>query len=343
MSIILSDIKIYTAAVFPEDDAVTNIGGTHDFTKKCQFSDFNGDWQVVSDSTVDDYPTSRELTLYYRDFSGVILNETVLMDGTTFALGASTIERMMKGVKGGGSFTGNAAIIKQSAEYSDTLPTQSGLSADQVQFPAGASSVTGAYQQMIFRANGGTGDTKMLEIIDYDGATKIATMNKTVTGFFDNTTTFDVFKGMFFDKTPNEITDIVRVDYDSSADVAAISGGSDRDFYVKVFFEHTDASGSGLTATSCVVREAQDPTGLNTFGLDDEINLSTDNGAFNRQVAPAGITFDNADKDVPGAYPDFNPWLTPGDRIGVWIKLHRVAGAAAVKSFWMPQFRFQTT
>jgi len=156
---------------------------------------------------------------------------------------------------------------------------------------------------------------------------------------FDNTTTFDVFKGMFFDKTPNEILNIVRVDYDSSADVAPISGGSDRDYYVKIFFEHTDASASGLSATSCVVREAADPTGLITFGLDAAINASTDNGAFNRQVAPGGITFDNSDKNVPGG----TPTLAPGDRIGVWVKLHRTAGAAAIKTTWTPQFRFQTT
>jgi hypothetical protein len=341
MSIILSDIKIYTAAVFPENDAVTNIGGAHDFTKKCQFSDFSGTWQVVSDSTADDYPTSRALTLYYRDFAGAILNETVLMDGTTFALGVSNIERMMKGVKSGGAFTGSAAIISQTPFFSGTLPAQTGLSADQIKFPSGASAVTGTYQQMVFRgAYGGLGDTKLVEIIDYDGATKIATVNRTVTGEFDNTTVFEVYEGMFLDKTPNEITEVVRVDYDSSADVPVLSGGSDRDFYVKVFFEHTDASASGLSATSCVVREAQDPTGLNTFAIGTALNDTVDNGAFNRQTAPSsGVTsFDNSDKNVPSGQ-----IMAPGDRIAVWIKLHRVAGAVAVKSFWMPQFRFQTT
>jgi hypothetical protein len=339
MSILLSDIKVYAAAVFPEDDAVTNIGGAHDFTKKVQFTDFSGTWQVVSDSTSDDYPTGRHITLFYRDFAGAILSESVDLDGTTFATGVSNIERMMKGVKSG-SFAGNSAVISQSAEFSGTLPAQTGLSADQVQFPGGASSVDQTYLNMVFRANGGTGSTKLLEIINYDGASKVATMNKTVTGFFDNTTTFDVFKGMFFDKTPNEITEIVRKDYDSSADVAVISGGSDRDFYVKVFFEHTDASASGLSATSCVVREAQDPTGLNTFAIGTALNDSVDNGAFNRQHSPTtGVTaFDNSDKNVPSGQ-----IMAPGDRIAVWIKLHRAAGASAVKSFWMPQFRFQTT
>lgn len=339
MSILLSDIKVYCAAVFPENDAVTNIGGAHDFTKKCQFSDFAGSWQVVSSSTLDTAPY-HTLTLFYRDNAGAILSETVTLNGTTFATAISSIERMMKGVKAI-SCTGNVAIISQTPFFSGTLPAQTGLSADQIQFPAGASSVDNTYLQMIFRADyPGLGDTKMFEIINYDGATKIATVNTTVTGFFDNTTNFEVYKGMYFDKTPNEITEIVRKDYDSAADVPVASGGADRDFYVKVFFEHTDASGSGLSATSCVVREAQDPTGLNTFALATALNDSGDNGAFNRQHAPSsGVTsFDNSDKNVPSGQ-----IMAPGDRIGVWIKLHRTAGAAAVKSFWMPQFRFQTT
>jgi hypothetical protein len=111
-----------------------------------------------------------------------------------------------------------------------------------------------------------------------------------------------------------------RLFYASSSDV---SGGSARDYYEKIFIKNTHAP---LALTSAVIKELVDPTTFITFDLEDAKN--DNNSVANRLTAPTGMlgTFTNSDKNVPTGL------LSPGDSIGVWLKLTLAAGTSPAKS-----------
>ncbi len=127
--------------------------------------------------------------------------------------------------------------------------------------------------------------------------------------------------------TPNKIVDIEpgvttirRCFYGASADA---SGGSVRKFYEKIFVKNTHAT---LAVLNAQVSEASDPPGKFAFALESVLNGSDTNGTGNnRQVAPAGYTFDSTAKSVAGGN------LGPGDAQGVWIELTLNPGDAAQK------------
>lgn len=325
--ILLSDLKLYAAAVHPEDDVVDDIGGDIDLTKKHDFADFADSYQVVSSNVGD---TTQSIELTYRDAAGSIQTEIKALNGQTVVTSATAVERVMKAEKDA-TCAGDVALESSTAVRTNTMVGQGG-NADQVILDAGASAVDGAYTTMVLRLTGGTGDKKIAEIINYDGATKVATLSRAVV--VDATTTFRISKGVFFDKSPSEIMSVVRLGYDLEAD---IPGGSDFDYYMKMFAKHTDASASGLTLTSVEVKEGADPTATVTFGLDAALNDNYSNGGGNTRLdAPAGIVFDNADKAVPGDE------LAPADYIGIWVKITLVDGAASYKSTWTPRLQGQT-
>jgi hypothetical protein len=188
---------------------------------------------------------------------------------------------------------------------------------------------------MVFRATGGTGVNEIAEIIDYSGSTRTATLSRDVSALFDNSTVYRIAKGVFFDKTPSEILYVVRMCYNAAANAP---GGADIDFYLKGYFKHTDASGSGLTLNSCAVTKVSGNVRL-TFALDSAINGTGTNGVGNnRQVAPSsGVgSFGTVDVNVPGGA------MTPGDKMGVWAKLAAADGAAALNESWVLGFQGQT-
>ncbi len=334
MSVLLSDIKLFAAAVTPEDDAVTAIGGAIDLTKKFDFTDFSGTCQLVSSSAAD---ITQSVTLTYRTVAGAIATLTINLDGAdgqTVVTDATTIERILKAVKSG-TCAGDVALENQSAEITGTVDSL-GVSADQVVLPAGGgiSAVDGYYNGMVFRATGGTGNHEIAEIIDYVGGTRTATLSRDVSAVFDNSTVYRIAKGVFFDKTPSEILYVVRMDYNTAANAP---GGADIDFYLKGFFKHTDASGSGLTLNTCAVTKVSGNARL-TFALESSINGSGTNGANNRQVAPSsGVgSFGTVDVAVPGGA------LAPADKVGVWVDLAAANGAAALNESWVLGFQGQT-
>lgn len=105
-------------------------------------------------------------------------------------------------------------------------------------------------------------------------------------------------------------------------------------FYEKLFIKNTNGS---LALTTAVVKENADPSGLVTFALaatlDDTVTIA------NRKAAPAGgLTFDNADKNVPNSQN-----LSSGSAIGVWLKLNLAAANAAVKTTWTGEIDGNTT
>lgn len=327
MSVILSDIKFRAAATTPEADGTTQIGGAIDGTKKYDFSDFTGTYQIISSNAGD---TTQTITLSYRDVTGAIQSEVKTLNGTTVVTSATSIERIMKAVKSA-TCAGDVALESQTAVKTGTAQG-AGNGVNQIQLDAGASAVDGFYTGMVLRLTGGTGSGQIAQIIDYVGSTKLATISRTWGTQPDGTSVFRVSNGIYFDKTPTEVTYVVRMDYDAVANPA---GGGAVDYYIKGFFHHSNASGSGLTLTSCSVSEGADPVGVVTFALATAINDSGTNGpGNNRKVAPAGLTFDNALKNVPSG-----ATLAAGDKIGVWIKMSLADGQAAIKSTWTPRFQ----
>lgn len=127
--------------------------------------------------------------------------------------------------------------------------------------------------------------------------------------------------------TPNKIVDIEpgvttvrRIFYNASADAP---GGAVRKFYEKIFIKNTNAT---LALLNAQIREQSDPPGKFAFALESVLNGTDTNGTGNnRQVDPAGYTFDSNAKNVAGGD------LTPGDAQGVWIELTLNPGDAAQK------------
>jgi hypothetical protein len=338
MSVLLSDIKLYAAAVTPEDDSVTGIGGAIDLTKKYDFTDIVGLSQGVSSSTSD---TTQSVTVTYRNAAGAIVTATINLNGQTVVTNAAVFGRVLKAVKSAACF-GDVAIESQTAEFTGTLDSAGSASPDTAVLPSGASGSDGYYNGMIFRVTGGAGDNEICEIIDYVGASRTVTFNRDASEApygpygFDNTTVFRIAKGVFFDQEVSEIMTVVRMDYNTAANAP---GGADLNFYLKGYFKHTDASGSGLTLNTCKVTKVSGNSRL-TFALDTALNGSgTNGGGNNRQVAPSsGVgSFGTADVTTPsGAV------MAPGDYIGVWVKLAAAGGAAALNESWVLGFQGQT-
>ncbi len=329
---LLSDIKWYASAVNPEDNTAVNIGGAIDLTKKHDFYDITTDsYQIGSENAGD---TTQSLTTTYRDANGIIQSEVKALNGQTVVTSATVLARVLKCVKSA-TCAGNVALESGTAVRSNTLPSQVGVpSVDSIFLDAGASAVDNFYKDMVIRFTGGTNNHVIAKIIKYVAATQTAYLSRTLTGVSGDT--FSISKGIFFDKTPSEILYVTRFDYDCAANPA---GGGEVDYYNKGFFKHTDASGGGGSLTACVVKIGSNPTTYMKFGLDAAVNGTTANGGGNnRKVAPAGISFDVTDQNVPGG-----GTLTAGDRIGVWGKLALPNGAAALNSNWTPRFSCSIT
>lgn len=113
------------------------------------------------------------------------------------------------------------------------------------------------------------------------------------------------------------LLEIRRPFYDAAADA---SGGSTRTYYDKIFFKNTHGT---LTLTSAQVLEQADPQTVVAFFLPATLDDTGDNGAFNRQTAPAG-TFDSTAKNVANSQN-----LTAGAAQGCWLELTLTAGLGA--------------
>lgn len=313
MAIALSDLKLYGSATMPDDDSSTAIGGAIDKAKKAVFTDVAGAVQIVSDQAAD----TSVITVTFRDTGGNIVSSVASLSGLTPVAPTGTPERLLKAVKTG-STAGNVAVEAVSGEVSATA--QAGGD-NTITLAAGDAQADQYYRGMIIRLTGGTGVGQIREIIDYQSSTKIATVNANWSANPNGTSVYKISKGFFMDKTPNEITQVRRVFYNAGANPP---GGAEKKYYEKLFFWNNHGS---LDLTTAIVTEEADPSGLVTFGLEAALDGTNTNGANNRQVAPAGITFDSANKNVSNGQS-----LTHGKAQPVWLCLTLVAGAAALKT-----------
>lgn len=125
-----------------------------------------------------------------------------------------------------------------------------------------------------------------------------------------------------FEKTPNEILDVRRPFYNAFANAA---GGATKTYYEKVFIRNNHAT---LALESAQVLISADPLGVMSFALETVLGGTTDNGVGNnRQVAPAGFTFDTTTKNVANGQV-----LSPVSHQGVWLKLTLLGGTAPADS-----------
>lgn len=120
--------------------------------------------------------------------------------------------------------------------------------------------------------------------------------------------------------------------YNVAADA---SGGAQRTFYEKIFFFNNHAT---LSLTNATIAEQADPSGNIAFALATTLGDTGDNGAFNRQTAPGGYTFDNTTKNVANTQ---NHTAQTGQ--AVWLELTLAAGAAATKTTYTLRESGQTT
>ena len=114
------------------------------------------------------------------------------------------------------------------------------------------------------------------------------------------------------------VLEIRRPFYDAAADA---SGGAQREYHDKIFFKNNHGT---LTLTSAQILEQADPQTVVAFDLESTLDGSDDNGAFGRQTAPGGYTFDSTAKNVANSQN-----LTAGAAQGCWMELTLTAGLGA--------------
>lgn len=331
MAILPSELKWYGSQVMPDDDSVTAIGGAIDTTKKVDFADSGSAYapfglgQLVSSTTVD---TTQQVTVSFRTLAAptTVSTEVRTLTGTTPVVYGQNWERILKAVKNALT-QGDLAVESQTAIRTGTAQAGSSAGQDTFTLDAGASAVDGFYVPAVLRITSGAGILQIREIIDYVGATKICRVGRAWDVATDNTSQFRISKGIVFDKQPFEIITVRRPFFNSAADAP---GGAVRTYFEKVFARNMN---NGQTLTGCSIKEVADLTGECTFGLASTTSDSGTNGTGNnRQVAPAAMTFDNNDKNVPGA--NLGPGNIPGagttSAIGVWLKLTRQPGDASL-------------
>jgi hypothetical protein len=323
MAILLSELKWYGSAVMPDDDTVTAIGGAIDTSKKVEFFDNNGLVQLVSSTTVD---TTQQVTVSYRLAltPAQVTTETRTLSGQTPVAFAANMERLLKAVKNAIT-QGDVAVESQAAVFTGTMAATG--TTDQGTLPSGASAVDNFYQAMVIRITAGTGVGQIREIIQYVAATRLFWVSRAWDVVPDATSQFRISKGIVFEKTPFEIFQVRRPFFNSAADAP---GGVVRTYFEKIFARNMSAV---QTLPSALIHEQADLTGECTFGIASTTSdAGTNGGGNNRQVAPAAITFDNADKNVPGGTLGIGniPGSGTTSSIGVWLKLTRQPGDAAL-------------
>lgn len=326
MSITIADLKLYGSAVMPDDDAAADIGGAISTSKKIDFTDVNDLVQMRSSSTSDTSPT---ITVYYRDSAGNLLSEVQTLNGRNNVAFAASMERLLKAVKSA-TCVGDVVVEAQTATRANTAQAGAALT---ITLDTGASAVDNFYNGQVVRLTGGTGQHQIREIIAYDGTTKVASIAYAWGTNPDATSTFSIAKGFFFDRSPSEIMEVRRPFYNAGANPG---GGATKKYYEKAFFKNTHAT---LALTSAIVKEQSDPGADIAFGLASTLDDTAGNGGGNnRQVAPSGITFNSADKNVANGQS-----LTAGSAQGMWLELTLVGGAAAQNTSYQPRLDGNTT
>lgn len=307
----------------PEDNSSLS-GGVIDLTTAIDFTDLRATdgLQVVSSNAAD----SAGVQIFGRLGSGLISSEVVSLTGQTPVPTTQVAwERLMKVLKGA-STQGDIAVEQVTADLTGTLQSATG---DQVVLGSLGVTTDDAYNGLVFRVTDGLGVGSIAKIIDYNGSTKTAYLDKVLA--LDDTTEFRIGPGVVMYKTPNEIMKVRRPFYNV---VAAAPGGVERVFYEKFFWRND--SGELLQVVS--VREISNPSGKIDFAVDPTI-LSVSSVA-NRLTAPLipNLSFGRLPQAVPSSPPD----LASGQAVGVWLRFTVAAGQSPIRSSYLSGMTGQT-
>jgi hypothetical protein len=128
------------------------------------------------------------------------------------------------------------------------------------------------------------------------------------------------------------IDEVRRPFYNAAAEA---SGGAQRDYYEKIFFQNDNGT---LTLTQATIEEFADPSTNIDFALESTLDGSDTNGAGNRQTHTGGYTFDSTTKNVANSQN-----LTAGSAQGCWVRLRLAAGEASDNTTFTMRVNGQTT
>jgi hypothetical protein len=366
MSVTPNEIGYYGSANMPEADSAT-VGGAVDFTKKVFWTDVgaNDTIDAVSSSASD---TATKVQLKARDAAGNIQTSAAgTLTGTTpiTNVGAiGTIERLLAAVVTGGAIAGltdpggttavgdvalyrhTAIISAHTAQTGAANTTGTTPPLFKLQSGDGASVAVG----QIIRIKTNTGANQLRQIVAVSGyGTDVVAVNRDWGTLPDATSTYDVYQGMLFELSPNQVKAQARVFATAQADAP---GGSSRTFYEKIFVVNNDTA---IDLTGAQIEIVSETPGLPSGALLDMAVCKALNDtatAANRQTLPANgdttaLTFVTQPAFVsviasPGALKSGAAPNSAGAQ-GVWVRLTLPAGTAAYKGSALPRAQGATT
>ena len=335
MSVTNNQLVFYGSANMPTTDGVTT-GGAVDFSKRVMFTDVAsaGTVDYVSSSASD---TATTLEVFGRDASGVLVNETKTLTGTTPVTGSQSFERLLEALAGGTTAVGDIAAISHtaviSAHTAQAAANTSGNVGPTITLQSGDGTSCAIGQVIRITNNTPTGANNQLRyIVAISG--DVVTVNRDWGTVPSSSTTYSVYNGFLLEVSPNQVTEIIRVFDNVAADVG---GGLNRTFYAKIFAVNTNGS-TALTAASII--KQLDPSGLYSgsgaldFALCSALNDTATTA--NRQTGPGSGITSYSSGAAPQTIAVPSPQNLPAGGLaaeaqGIWLKLTLPAGIAAAK------------
>ncbi|MGA7259654.1 MAG: hypothetical protein WBX30_01945 [Stellaceae bacterium] len=356
MSVLPSDIVVYGSANMPEADGAIN-GGPVDFSRRIAFYDIApaGSVDAISSSASD---TATKITFYGRDTTGVIQSQTLTLNGQNWVTGSQSLERLLYTAVSGATANGPAANPGGTAAVGDValaahscvLPTGSVTTDTTVRtaqngstnhtgttpalFKLQAGDGAGVSPGQVIWIKSGTGANQLRQIIDTSSyGTDVVAVSGDWATIPDNTTTYKILQGMFFEISPNPVTAVIRMFSNAAADPPT---GTQRTYYEKVFVVNNN-TGTALTGAQIEVA-SETPTVPSGALLDLALTTAlNDTGTIvNRQTAPSSgvgsfstqpafVSLPSPGNLPPGAAPN------AAGAQGIWLRLSLAAGTASYK------------
>lgn len=155
MSVTNADLVLFASNSMPEDDTSTS-GGAIDTTTKILLADIAANDNVTIIST-DAGDTTQTITITGRDAAGVIVNESLSLNGTTRVVGSQVFERILK-VVCNAAHSGQIIITRDDGPtYTQITTLETGYLARRRLFYDASSDISGGstrdYYEKIFLKN----------------------------------------------------------------------------------------------------------------------------------------------------------------------------------------------
>jgi hypothetical protein len=260
------EMIVYCAANMVDDDTST-VGGAIDKTARPIFAQLQvsspDTIKVKSENTGD---TTQAVTVYGNREAGADINEEIDLTGQSWAAGSLEFAQINR-VTIDGAHAGAIAVVSDAAVNSGTAQ---GGGEDYITLAAAASAVNNYYFNMVVILD----DHQIRRIIRYDGTTKRAYVWPWTGSDPTGSTTYNVHEGVFLDKVPNEVTEVVSV-------FRAIGSPDSEEpdpivLYGKCF--HCNGSGESKDFTNVRISETDDTVASGTAqgGGDNYITLAAD-------------------------------------------------------------------